>query len=108
MLSASYGTETLGKYELQNIEDEDKKTEKQKGVVIETGTASIGAEQIVEDDPIPVYEIVTSATGVKVGYMVYNHFTAGTADDKEKYNNKLRDISRVFASASSSAGMPLS
>ncbi len=92
-------TLTLGKYELQNIEDEDKKTEKQKGVVIETGTASIGAEQIVEDDPIPVYEIVTSATGVKVGYMVYNHFTAGTADDKEKYNNKLRDISRVFASA---------
>ena len=87
-------TLTLGKYELQNIEDEDKKTEKQKGVVIETGTASIGAEQIVEDDPIPVYEIVTSATGVKVGYMVYNHFTAGTADDKEKYNNKLRDISR--------------
>lgn len=68
-------------------------------MVIETGTASIGAEQIVEDDPIPVYEIVTSATGVKVGYMVYNHFTAGTADDKEKYNNKLRDISRVFASA---------
>lgn len=92
-------TLTLGKYELQNIEDEDKKTEKQKGVVIETGTASIGAEQIVEDDPIPVYEIVTSATGVKVGYMVYNHFTAGTSDDKEKYNNKLRDISRVFASA---------
>lgn len=93
---------TLGRYELQKVEDgkdEEKKTEKQKGVVIETGTTEIGAEQIVEDDPIPVYEIVTSATGVKVGYMLYNHFTAGTSADTEKYNNKLRNISRTFADA---------
>lgn len=94
---------TLGRYELQKVDDKEeekeKKTEKQKGVVIETGTTEIGAEQIVEDDPIPVYEIVTSATGVKVGYMVYNHFTAGTSADTEKYNNKLRNISRIFADA---------
>ena len=86
---------TLGKYELQK----DSETKKDKGVVVETRTINMGAERMVEDDPIPVYRIMTSATGVTVGYMVYNHFTAGTADDKEKYNNKLRDISRVFASA---------
>lgn len=92
---------TLGKYELQEVE-EDKKattTKKEKGVVVETRTVNMAGERIVEDDPIPVYEVVTSATRVKVGYMVYNHFTAGTTAEKEKYNNKLRDISRVFASA---------
>lgn len=87
---------TMGKYELQK----DEKTEKDKGVVVETeNTKEIGAERIVEDNPIPIYEIVTSATGVTVGYMVYNSFTAGTSTDKEKYNNKLREISREFASA---------
>lgn len=117
---------TLGRYELQEVvdkndkedkedpdekedpkvekeeekkDDKDKKPVKMKGVVIETSTTSIGAERIVEDDPIPLYEILTSATGVKVGYMVYNHFTAGTSSEPEKYNNRLREISRVFASA---------
>ena len=86
---------TLGKYELQK----DSETKKDKGVVVETRTINMGAERMVEDDPIPVYRIITSATGVTVGYIVYNHFTAGTATEKDKYNNKLREISHVFASA---------
>ena len=48
---------------------------------------------------IHIYRIITSATGVTVGYIVYNHFTAGTATEKEKYNDKLREISHIFASA---------
>lgn len=99
---------TLGRYELQKVvdkddkenkDDKDKKTEKLKGVVIETGTAHIGAVRVVEDNPIPVYEILTSATGVKVGYMVYNQFKAGTSAEPEKFNARLREISRVFATA---------
>lgn len=91
-------TLTLGKYELEKVEGSDQ-TEQLKGVVTETGTTHIGSWRIVEEDPIPAYEIVTSATGVKVGYLAYDLFEAGTLDDEEKYNNRLRDISREFAEA---------
>lgn len=98
---------TLGRYELQKVvdkdeedkDDKDKKTEKLKGVVIENGTAQIGAVRVVEDAPIPIYKILTSAMGVKVGYMVYNQFKAGTSAEPEKFNDRLREISHVFASA---------
>lgn len=98
---------TLGKYELQKVVDKDDKdeekkddkTEKLKGVVVETGTTSIGTERIVEENPISVYKIVISATGVKVGYMAYNRFAAGNSAEPEKYNDRLREISHVFASA---------
>ena len=57
---------TLGKYELQK----DSETKKDKGVVVETRTINMGAERMVEDDPIPVYRIMTSATGVTVTKVV--------------------------------------
>lgn len=93
---------TLGKYEIQKEETgvgEDKKV-KEIGIVKETGViADLGAEVPVEDNPINYKGILTSATGKKVGYLVYSHFTAGTYADKEKYNNELREISKEFADA---------
>ena len=56
----------------------------------------MGAAQIVEDNPFHKSEILDLSTG-KVGYLMYNSFTAGTKDDPEKYNNELREWSAELA-----------
>ncbi|MDD3039236.1 S41 family peptidase [Bacteroides sp.] len=59
-------------------------------------TLKMGAAQIVEDNPFHKSEILDLSTG-KVGYLMYNSFTAGTKDDSEKYNNELRKWSAELA-----------
>lgn len=59
-------------------------------------TLKIGAAQIVADNPLHKSEILDLSIG-KVGYLMYNSFTAGTKDDPEKYNNELRKWSDELA-----------
>lgn len=77
----------------------DEETEEEIGVVVQTGTAEMEAEQPVEDNPINYHAVLTASNGVKVGYLVYSHFTAGSTTDSQVYNDKLRNISREFADA---------
>ena len=62
-------------------------------------TLDLGAAQSIEDQPVHKYEILTLDNGAKVGYLMYNSFTAGTNDDPEKYNNELRKVSTIFQEA---------
>ena len=59
-------------------------------------TLDLGAVQSIEDQPVHKYEILTLNDGTKVGYLMYNSFTAGTSADPEKYNDKLREVSTKF------------
>ena len=62
-------------------------------------TLDLGAAQSIEDQPVHKYKILTLDNGAKVGYLMYNSFTAGTNDDPEKYNNELRKVSTIFQEA---------
>ena len=62
-------------------------------------TLDLGAAQSIEDQPVHKYEILTLDNGAKVGYLMYNSFTAGTKADPEKYNDELRQISQEFKTA---------
>ena len=43
------------------------------------------AAQIVEDNPVHKYEIIESPVKkIRVGYLMYNSFTAGTKAEPEK------------------------
>lgn len=85
----------LGKYARQI----DEETEEEIGVVIETGSASMNAKEAVEKNPVNYHTVITTSNGIKVGYLVYSHFTAGTAADSQAYNNQLRALSQEFAHA---------
>ena len=60
------------------------------------------AARAVEDNPVHKTEILTvkeNNSDIKVGYLMYNSFTAGTKADPEKYNDELRQISQEFKKA---------
>lgn len=52
----------------------------------------------VEDDPVHYHSTIDWG-GKKVGYLVYNHFTAGKTDDDKTYDNELLSLSKEFKSA---------
>lgn len=62
-------------------------------------TLELGAAESIEDQPVHEYDVLTLSNGTKVGYLMYNSFTAGTTQDPEKYNNELREVSKVFKAA---------
>lgn len=62
-------------------------------------TVRLGAAETVEDNPVHAYKILTVASVGKVGYLMYNSFTAGTKAEPQKYNDLLRKISREFREA---------
>jgi C-terminal processing protease CtpA/Prc len=57
----------------------------------------IEAARAVEDNPVFHYDIFEKA-GKKIGYLVYNHFTAGKEEPKgdATYDDKLRQLSAGF------------
>ena len=69
-------------------------------------TLDLGAAQSIEDQPVHKYEILTLDNGAKVGYLMYNSFTAGTNDDPEKYNNELRKVSTIFQGSQRTSHYP--
>jgi C-terminal processing protease CtpA/Prc len=71
-------------------------------VVPNDKTLKLPAARAVEDNPVHKTEILTvkeNNSDIKVGYLMYNSFTAGTKADPEKYNNELRQISQEFKTA---------
>lgn len=71
-------------------------------VVPNDKTLKLPAARAVEDNPVHKTEILTvkeNNSDIKVGYLMYNSFTARTKADPEKYNNELRQISQEFKTA---------
>ena len=71
-------------------------------VVPDDRTLKLPAARAVEDNPVHKTEILTvkeNNSNIKVGYLMYNSFTAGTKADPEKYNDELRQISQEFKTA---------
>ena len=60
-------------------------------------TLDLGAAQSIEDQPVHKYKILTLDNGAKVGYLMYNSFTAGTKESPEKYNAEFREWSDELA-----------
>lgn len=66
------------------------------------GTSEIkqlGAARAIEDNPVHYHNVFTW-DGKTVGYLVYNHFTAGTSDSDETYNEELLSLSNEFSGVS--------
>ncbi|WP_071146222.1 S41 family peptidase [Bacteroides ihuae] len=66
------------------------------------GTSEIkqlSVARATKDDPI-YYHSVFTWDGKAVGYLVYNHFTAGIGDSDETYNNELLSLSKEFSGVS--------
>lgn len=81
---------------IPEVEEGEEEPEPVHKVVPNDITLKMGAAQIVEDNPFHKSKILDLSTG-KVGYLMYNSFTAGTKDDPEKYNNELREWSAELA-----------
>ncbi|WP_321332351.1 S41 family peptidase [uncultured Bacteroides sp.] len=62
-------------------------------------TAQLSAARSLNDDPI-LYHSTFSWDGKSIGYLVYNHFTAGTDDSDATYNNELLSLSKDFSGVS--------
>ena len=85
----------LGNYTTQI----DPETETEIGVIVESRTAHMEAKQLVEESPVHYHQVITTSNGIKIGYLVYSHFEAGTPTEPQRYNDQLRTISREFADA---------
>lgn len=89
-LTLSIGTYQEFKPEVPQEQKTYKVVLDREGVVMEE------ANRTVEDKPIHQKKVLTLANGTKVGYLMYNSFTAGTATNPEGYNNELRQAFRFF------------
>lgn len=69
----------------------------QRDFVEQPDEVSIEAARQIEDDPVHHYEVIPH-NGKKIGYLVYNHFTAGKTDNDQSYDDKLREVSNIFNS----------
>ena len=77
-------TLTMGKYDAEN-----------KGIT-DTYKIEIASARVVDDNPVYYKNIYTDGTK-KVGYLVYNHFSAGPTDNSTTYNQSLLNASNYFA-----------
>ena len=58
----------------------------------------IASARPVNDNPV-FYKNIYQRGGNKIGYLVYNHFSAGPTDENNEYNNELRKAFQYFASS---------
>ena len=82
----------VGKYETIPATEESSAS----WTVTETFTTELSAARSVVDNPVHYYTTITTATGVKVGYLVYGEFLAGTSSNPDLYNNQLIEMSNEF------------
>lgn len=57
----------------------------------------IAAARTINDNPV-YYKNVYTRGSKRIGYLVYNHFSSGTTDNSNEYNDDLRNASQYFAS----------
>lgn len=82
--------------------EESEETKYEYKVVPDDRTLDLPAARVVEDNPVHKYEILPvkeNGRDIKVGYLMYNSFTAGTKAEPEKYNDELRWVSQEFQAA---------
>lgn len=65
-------------------------------LITQTGKTQLAAARSIEDDPVHYHKIITLDSGKKIGYLVYNHFTASQANDDAKYDKELLTLSNTF------------
>lgn len=75
----------------------DEQTKRDKEHVVANGTLEIGAPEVVVDPPIHCVRTY-NYDGKKVGYLFYSHFTAGTEENAQIYNDNLKQLSNDFLS----------
>ncbi|KAA6310940.1 hypothetical protein EZS27_037843, partial [termite gut metagenome] len=74
------------------------------GIWFENEISSLGVRSIeeaceIEDNPVYYYNIYeTPENSKRIGYLVYNHFTAGKAENDKTYNGDLLKVSNIFKS----------
>lgn len=88
--------------ETEEGEKEGEETKYEYKVVPDDRTLDLPAARVVEDNPVHKYEILPvkeKGMDIKVGYLMYNSFTAGTKAEPEKYNDELRRVSQKFQTA---------
>ena len=78
-------------------EEDDTEMEPIQDVVPRGDTLRLAQARSIADVPINKDTVLTLTTGEKVGYLMYNSFTAGEADNPEKYNDELREWSARMA-----------
>lgn len=84
----------LGKYEIQPTDEENSASD---GIVVSVGSKELPAIRPVEIKPIYKHSVITTANGVKLGYLVYNRFENGSYTQPQIYADELRAISNYFA-----------
>lgn len=57
----------------------------------------IASARRINDNPVHYWNVYTRGSK-KIGYLVYNHFTAGITDYSNEYDNDLRSAFQYFAS----------
>lgn len=78
---------TVGRYIVQKDE-----TGKEYGAIQANREVTVNAARANIDLPIHSSHIYKEVNGKTVGYLCYSSFTAGTAAEKEVYNNELRNL----------------
>ncbi|KAA6344969.1 hypothetical protein EZS27_007433 [termite gut metagenome] len=72
------------------------------GIWFENGIRSLGVCSIdaaceIEDNPVYYHNIYEAPENSKrIGYLVYNHFTAGKTENDKTYNSDLLKLSNIF------------
>ncbi|MDR2859007.1 MAG: peptidase S41 [Mediterranea sp.] len=59
---------------------------------------SIETARKIDENPILYYQVYSSANhdGKRIGYLVYNHFSAGATDEDTAYDDQLRKLSHEY------------
>ncbi|KAA6315234.1 hypothetical protein EZS27_034277, partial [termite gut metagenome] len=72
-------------------------SERQEGSFLPVKKYLIEAACEIDDDPVHYQNVYLSDDHSKrIGYLVYNHFTAGKTDEDQTYDDNLRKASREF------------
>ncbi|KAA6345571.1 hypothetical protein EZS27_006884 [termite gut metagenome] len=72
------------------------------GIWLENGIKNLGIYPIeaaceIEDNPVYFYNIYEAPdNGKRIGYLIYNHFTAGKTESDKTYNGDLLEVSNIF------------
>ncbi|WP_321519002.1 S41 family peptidase [uncultured Bacteroides sp.] len=68
-----------------------------KSPFVESGSLTLSAARAVNNDPILVNKVLTSASGSKIGYLMYTHFATGPNDNAYDYTYE-KELRQAFAS----------
>ncbi len=68
-------------------------------ILADKSTTNISAMTALEDNPVYYYNTYTEGDN-RIGYLVYNRFTPGTAANPTIYDQALLNVSKYFASQS--------